>query len=157
MVIVNTSIINLILKGTGYCMERTLVIIKPEAVKKKLVGKIISIYEDNRLEIIHAHRVLPSKEVLEKHYEAHKGKEFYDSLLDFMSSSEVMVLVLEGENVVSIVREINGSTNPLKSKPGTIRYMFGETVQANAVHGSESVEVAANEIEIWRDLIRFES
>ncbi len=138
-------------------MERTLVIIKPEAVAKKIVGKIISIYEDNHLEIIHAHRVLPTKEVLERHYEAHIGKEFFDSLINFMSSSEVMVLVLEGKDVVNIVREINGSTNPEKAKPGSIRYMFGETVQANAVHGSESVEVAASEIEIWKDLIRFES
>lgn len=138
-------------------MERTLVIIKPEAVIKKLVGKIISIYEDNRLEIIHAHRVLPTKEVLERHYADHKGKDFFDGLVEFMSSSEVMVLILEGENVVSIIREINGSTNPAKAKPGTIRYMYGDDVQANAVHGSESVEVAAKEIEIWRDLIRFES
>ncbi len=138
-------------------MERTLVIIKPEAVKKKLVGKIISIYEDNRLEIIHAHRVLPTREVLEKHYSAHIGKEFFESLVAFMSSSEVEVLILEGENVVEIVREINGSTNPLKARPGTIRYMYGDNVQANTVHGSESVEVAKQEIEIWRDLIRFES
>jgi Nucleoside diphosphate kinase len=138
-------------------MERTLVIIKPEAVKKKLVGRIISIYEDNRLEIIHAHRVLATREVLEKHYEAHIGKDFFESLVEFMSSSEVEVLVLEGENVVEIVREINGATNPAKARPGTIRYMFADNVQANAVHGSESVEVAKNEIEIWRDLIRFES
>ncbi len=138
-------------------MEKTLVIIKPEAVAKKLVGKIISIYEDNHLEIIHAHRVLPTKEVLSKHYEDHKGKEFYDALIDFMSSSEVMVLILEGENVVSIVREINGSTNPLKAQPGSIRFMFGETVQRNAVHGSESIEVAKKEIEIWRELIKFEN
>lgn len=138
-------------------MEKTLVIIKPEAVIKKLVGKIISIYEDNRLEIIHAHRVLPTKEVLAKHYEAHIGKEFYPSLVDFMSSSEVMVLIIEGEDVVNKVREINGATNPSKAKPASIRYMFGETVQENAVHGSESIEAAENEIEIWRDLIRFES
>ncbi|MDK2807553.1 MAG: nucleoside-diphosphate kinase [Clostridiales bacterium] len=138
-------------------MERTLVIIKPEAVKKKLVGRIISIYEDNRMEIIHAHRVLPTKEVLEKHYAAHIGKDFYESLVDFMSSSEVMVLILEGEEVVNLVRAINGSTNPLKAAPGTIRYMFGETVQRNAVHGSESVEAAKAEIEIWRELIRFEN
>ena len=144
-------------KGDGHFMERTLVIIKPEAVMKKLVGKIISIYEDNHLEIIHAHRVLPTKEVLDKHYEAHIGKEFYDSLIEFMLSSEVMVLILEGENVVNIVREINGSTNPQKAKPGSIRYMFGETIQANAVHGSESIESADKEIEIWRNLIRFES
>jgi len=138
-------------------MERTLVIIKPEAVAKKIVGKIISIYEDNHLEIIHAHRVLATREVLEKHYEAHKGKDFFESLVDFMSSSEVMVLVLEGIDVVNIVRQINGSTNPLKAAPGSIRYMFGETVQANAVHGSESVEVAEKEIDIWKELIRFEA
>lgn len=138
-------------------MERTLVIIKPEAVIKKLVGRIISVYEDNRLEIIHAHRVLPTREVLERHYEAHIGKDFFESLVEFMSSSEVMVLILEGENVVNTVRDINGATNPDKAKPGTIRYMFGETVQENAVHGSESIEVAEKEIEIWRDLIRFES
>lgn len=140
-----------------YFMERTLVIIKPEAVAKKIVGKIISVYEDNHLDIIHAHRVLPTRRVLEKHYEAHKGKEFFESLIEFMSSSEVMVLILEGTNVVSTVREINGSTNPKKANPGSIRYMFGETVQENAVHGSESIEVAEREIKIWRDLICFES
>ncbi len=138
-------------------MERTLVIIKPEAVKKKLVGRIISIYEDNRLEIIHAHRVLATREVLEKHYSAHIGKDFFESLVQFMSSSEIEVLILEGENVVEIVREINGATNPAKARPGTIRYMFADSVQANAVHGSESVEVAKQEIDIWRDLIRFEN
>lgn len=137
-------------------MERTLVIIKPEAVKKKLVGKIISIYEDNRLEIIHAHRVLATREVLEKHYEDLREKDFFNEVIDYMSSSEVVVLILEGENVVRIVREINGATNPAKTKPGTIRYMFGTDVQENAVHGSESVEVANREIEIWRDLIRYE-
>lgn len=137
-------------------MERTLVIIKPEAVKKKLVGKIISIYEDNRLEIIHAHRVLATREVLENHYEDLKVKDFFKDVIDYMSSSEVVVLVLEGENVVNIVREINGATNPAKTRPGTIRYMYGTDVQENAVHGSESVEVANREIEIWRDLIRYE-
>jgi len=137
-------------------MERTLVIIKPEAVIKKLVGKIISMYEDNRLDIIHAHRCLPTKEVLGRHYKAHHGRDFYDSLVDFMSSSEVVVLILEGKNVVNIVREINGATNPLKANAGTIRYMYGETVQENAVHGSESAQAANEEIEIWKDLIRFE-
>ncbi len=138
-------------------MERTLVIIKPEAVAKKIVGKIIAVYEDNHLNIIHAHRVLPTRDVLEKHYEAHKDKDFFESLVSFMSSAEVMVLILEGKNVVSTVREINGSTNPEKAKPGTLRYMFGETIQENAVHGSESLEIAEKEIGIWRDLIRFES
>lgn len=138
-------------------MERTLVIIKPEAVAKKLVGRIISIYEDNRLEIIHAHRVLANRAVLEKHYEAHIGKDFFEELVEFMSSSEAEVLILEGENVVNIVREINGATNPEKARPGTIRYMYGESLTKNTVHGSETVERAEREIDIWRDLIRFEN
>lgn len=138
-------------------MERTLVIIKPEAVAKKLVGRIISIYEDNRLEIIHAHRVLANRAVLEKHYEAHIGKDFFEELVEFMSSSESEVLILEGENVVNIVREINGATNPEKARPGTIRYMYGESLTKNAVHGSENIERAEREINIWKDLIRFES
>lgn len=137
-------------------MERTLVIIKPEAVTKKLVGKIISIYEDNRLEIIHAHRVLATRAVLEQHYADLVGKDFFDDVVTYMSSSPILVLILEGENVVSIVREINGATNPSKTRPGTIRYMYGENVQENAVHGSESIEVAKREIEIWKRLIRYD-
>ncbi len=137
-------------------MERTLVIIKPEAVRKKLVGKIISIYEDNRLEIIHAHRVLATRDVLKLHYQDLIEKPFFDELVSYMSSSECVVLILEGEHVVETVRKINGATNPAKADPGTIRYMYGETLQVNAVHGSESVEKADLEIEIWRDLIRYE-
>ncbi len=137
-------------------MERTLVIIKPEAVKKKLVGRIISIYEDNRLEIIHAHRVLATKEVLEKHYVGIKDRDFFPEVVSYMSSSEIVVLILEGENVVELVREINGPTNPASSRPGTIRYMFGSNVQENAVHGSDSVELANREIAIWKDLIKYD-
>jgi len=137
-------------------MERTLVIIKPEAVKKKLIGRIISIYEDNHLEIIHAHRVLATRSVLEKHYEDLVKKDFFEDIVSYMSSSEIIVLILEGDNVVSIVREINGATNPTNANPGTIRYMYGENLQVNAVHGSESVEKADLEIEIWRNLIRYE-
>jgi len=137
-------------------MERTLVIIKPEAVKRKLVGRIISIYEDNHLEIIHSHRIRATKEVLKKHYDDIKDKSFFNEVIDYMASSEVVVLILEGENVVDIVREINGATNPAKTKPGTIRYMYGANVQENAVHGSSSVEIANREIEIWSDLIKYE-
>lgn len=137
-------------------MERTLVIIKPEAVMKKLVGRIVSIYEDNRLEIVHSHRITPTPEVLAKHYEAHIGKPFYDNLVEYMSSSYAVIMVLEGENVVEIVRDINGATDPAKARPGTLRYMYGETLTRNAVHGSESIEAAKNEIEIWRELIKYE-
>lgn len=138
-------------------MERTLVIIKPEAVSKKLVGKIISIYEDNRLEIIHAHRVLATREVLTEHYANLKDKPFFEDVVSYMSSSEIVVLILEGENVVEIVRDINGATKPSEMRPGTIRYMYGTDIQANAVHGSESVERANREIGIWRELIRYEN
>lgn len=137
-------------------MERTLVIIKPEAVKKKLVGKIVSIYEDNRLEIIHSHRITPTLDVLSKHYSDHVGKAFFDELVAYMSSSYAVIMILEGENVVEIVRDINGATNPANARPGTIRYMFGESLQVNAVHGSESIEAAAKEIAIWKDLIKYE-
>ena len=137
-------------------MERTLVIIKPEAVKKKLVGRIISIYEDNHLEIIHSHRIRATKEVLKKHYDDIKEKSFFNEVIDYMSSSEVVVLILEGENVVNIVRDVNGATNPAQTRPGTIRYMYGVNVQENAVHGSSSVEVANREIDIWSDLIKYE-
>lgn len=137
-------------------MERTLVIIKPEAVKRKLVGKIVSIYEDNRLEIVHSHRTIAAREVLEQHYEALKDKSFFPDVLNYMSSSEIVVLVLEGKNVVEIVREINGATNPANARPGTIRYMFGTDLEQNAVHGSESVEIANREISIWRDLVKYE-
>ena len=137
-------------------MERTLVIIKPEAVRKKLVGKIISIYEDNRLEIIHAHRVLATRDILKLHYQDLTEKPFFTELVSYMSSSECVVLILECDHVVETVRKINGATDPAKADPGTIRYMYGETLQINAVHGSESVEKAELEIEIWRNLIRYE-
>lgn len=137
-------------------MEKTLVIVKPEAVIAKLVGKIISIYEDNHLNVIHAHKVLATREVLKTHYDELKEKPFFNEVLDYMSSSEVVVLILEGENVVSIVREIHGATNPSNAKPGTIRYMFGTGIQENAVHGSESVEAAEREINIWKSIINFE-
>ncbi len=138
-------------------MERTLVIIKPDAMGKRLVGRIISIYEANRLDIIHAHRVVATREVLEQHYEALKGKPFFEELLQYMMSSPIEVLVLEGENVVSIVREINGATDPSQARPGTIRYMYGIDKGSNAVHGSESVEAGLREINIWKNLIRFEA
>lgn len=137
-------------------MERTLVIIKPEAVASKLVGRIISIYEYNHLEVIHMHKTLATKEVLEKHYAEHADKPYFQELLDYMSSSEIVVMIVEGEDVVQRVREINGATNPAKSNPGSIRYMFGKTLEENAVHGSSNIEVAKKEIEIWRDLMKYE-
>lgn len=130
-------------------MQETLVLIKPDAIHRKLVGKIISIYEENGLKIEDAYMCQPDPELLEAHYQEHKGKDFYETLLKFMSSAEVMVMLLKGENAVNVVREINGATNPANARPCTIRYLFGANVTQNAVHGSASIEDALREIALW--------
>lgn len=129
--------------------ERTLVIIKPEAVKKKLIGKIISIYEENGLHIEDAYMTIPARETLERHYAEHVGRDFYEPLLEFMGSGPVMVMVVVGQNAVQIVREINGATNPAKARPCTIRYKYGTNVQMNVVHGAANLEDSQREIDIW--------
>lgn len=130
-------------------MMETLVIIKPDAVKKKLIGKIIGIYEENGLRIADMYMCTANQEILEEHYEEHKGRDFYDSLMEFMQSGPIVVMKVIGENAVEIVRSVNGATNPAKSRPCTIRYKYGKTVQKNAVHGSASAQEALREIDIW--------
>lgn len=129
--------------------ERTLVIIKPEAVKKKLVGKVISTYEENGLYIDEMYITVPTREQLSKHYAEHVGRDFYEPLLEFMSSGPVVVMVVAGENAIATVREINGATNPAKARPCTLRYKYGTNVQMNVVHGAASPEDSAREISIW--------
>ncbi len=129
--------------------EQSLVIIKPDAVKKKLIGRIISAYEENGLEIEAAYTTVPSEELLAKHYEEHVGRDFYEPLLEFMGSGLVVVMVVSGENAVEIVREINGATNPAKARPCTLRYKYGTNVQKNVVHGAATLEDAKREISIW--------
>lgn len=130
-------------------MERTLVLIKPDAVKKKLIGKIISIYEDNGLSILDSYMCVPTAEVLAKHYSEHIDRDFYPSLIEFMTSSNVVVLLIGGQNAINVVRDINGSTNPAKARPCSIRYLYGDSVQINSVHGSANPEEAEKEIAIW--------
>lgn len=130
-------------------MEKTLVIIKPDAMHKKLVGTIIQLYEAHGLKIADLYMTLASRDVLSQHYKEHVGQPFYEPLLDFMSSNPIIVMTLEGENAVEVVREINGTTNPAKARPCTIRYLYGSNVQQNAVHGSATVEDAKKEISIW--------
>lgn len=130
-------------------MEKTLVLIKPDAMEKKLIGKIISIYEDNGLSILDSYMCLPTEEILAKHYAEHLERDFYPELIEFMTSSKVMVLMVGGENAVSVVREINGATNPASARPCSIRYLYGTNVQLNCVHGSATVEEAEREIAIW--------
>ena len=130
-------------------VERSLVIIKPDAIKKKLLGIIIKIYEENGLTIEDIYMTEASLDMLEKHYQEHEKRDFYKPLLSFMSSGPVCVLLVSGGNAVEVVREINGVTNPAKARPGTIRYLFGTDVQKNVVHGSANTEDAKREIKIW--------
>ncbi len=130
-------------------VERSLVIIKPDAIKKKLLGIIIKIYEENGLTIEDIYMTEASLDMLEKHYQEHEKRDFYKPLLSFMSSGPVCVLLVSGGNAVEVAREINGATNPAKARPGTIRYLFGTDVQKNVVHGSANTEDAKREIKIW--------
>lgn len=130
-------------------MEKTLVIIKPDVVKKKLVGRIISMYEENGLFIEEMYMTSLDEERLKLHYSEHVGRDFYPSLVKFMTEGTVILLKVVGENAISVVREINGATNPAKARPGTIRFLFGESTQRNSVHGSANPEEAEKELNIW--------
>lgn len=127
-------------------MEQTLSIIKPDAVKKGVIGKIISRFETNGLRIAAAKKVLLSTDDAKRFYEVHKDRPFYGDLVEFMTSGPVVVMVLEGEGAVAKNRELMGATNPKEAAPGTIRADFAESIDANAVHGSDSLENAKNEI-----------
>ncbi len=127
-------------------MEQTLSIIKPDAVKKNVIGKIISRFEENALRIVALKKVFLSKNDAQKFYAIHKDRPFFNDLISFMTSGPVVVLVLEGENAVVKNRDLMGATNPKEAKTGTIRADFAESIEANAVHGSDSKENAAVEI-----------
>ena len=127
-------------------VERTLSIIKPDATKRNLTGKINTRFEEAGLRIIAQKRVRWSRAQAEKFYEVHKARPFYNDLCTFMTSGPVVVQVLEGENAVALNREVMGATNPAKAAAGTIRKDFAESIEANSVHGSDSPENAKGEI-----------
>lgn len=130
-------------------LERTLSIIKPDAVAKNVVGEIISRFEKDGLRVAAAKMLLLSEAQVAGFYAEHEGKPFYEGLLAFMSSGPVLVQVLEGESAITRNREIMGATNPLEAAAGTIRADFAEATNRNAVHGSDSPESAAREIEFF--------
>jgi len=127
-------------------VEKTLSIIKPDGVSKNIIGEVLSRFERNALKIAALKKIALSKEEAKAFYLVHKERPFYDSLTTFMSEGPVVVLVLEGDNAISKVREIMGATNPANAAPGTIRKDFAESVERNIVHGSDSPESAAVEI-----------
>jgi nucleoside-diphosphate kinase len=126
-------------------MEQTLSIIKPDAVKKGVIGKIIDRFESNGLRIAAMKKLQLSEEVAGNFYGVHRERPFFKDLVEFMTSGPVVVMVLEGENAVAKNRELMGATNPKEADAGTIRADFAESIDANAVHGSDSLENAAIE------------
>ncbi len=127
-------------------MEQTLSIIKPDAVAKGVIGKILDRFESNGLRIAATKKLQLSKEQAGEFYAVHKERPFYGELVEFMTSGPVVVSVLEGENAVLKNRELMGATNPKEAEAGTIRADFADSIDANAVHGSDSLENAKNEI-----------
>ncbi len=127
-------------------MERTLSIVKPDGVKKNLIGEVLRRFESEKISVAALKMLHLSKKQAEGFYRVHSEKSFFPSLTDFMSSGPCVVMVLEGDNVISRVRAIMGSTNPREAEPGTIRRDFASDIEQNIVHGSDSPESAAYEI-----------
>ncbi|MDU1261860.1 MAG: nucleoside-diphosphate kinase [Veillonella sp.] len=130
-------------------MEETLVLIKPDGVKRQICGEILTRYERKGL-IIKAMKLLQTpKELAQEHYAEHKDKPFFGELVDFITSGSVLAFVLAGKNAVTSVRTINGATNPVDATPGSIRGDYALTMDSNVVHASDSVDSAAREIHLW--------
>jgi nucleoside-diphosphate kinase len=130
-------------------IERSLVIVKPDAVQRGLIGEIISRYEKRGLKVVAMKFEQVSEETAGRHYGEHKGKPFYEGLVSYITSSPSVLMVIEGPDAVGIVRTTNGATRPAEAAPGTIRADFGVTIGRNLVHASDSVESAAREVEIF--------
>ena len=131
--------------------QRTLSIIKPDAVKRNITGKIIQKFEDGGLSIIAQKRMLLTKERAEAFYSVHKERPFYNDLVSFMTSGPVVVQVLEGDNAIQRNRDIMGATNPEEADSGTIRAEYALNIEANSVHGSDSEDNAVTEISFFFD------
>jgi len=127
-------------------VERTLSIIKPDATRRNLTGRINARFEDAGLRIVAQRRVRLTREQAERFYDVHAERAFFDDLCDFMISGPVVVQVLEGEDAIAKNREVMGATNPANADDGTIRKDFAESIEANSVHGSDAPETAAREI-----------
>jgi nucleoside-diphosphate kinase len=133
-------------KGSGMAAERTLSIIKPDAVAKNVVGEILARFERAGLRIVAARMIHLSRQQAEGFYAVHRARPFFKDLVDFMISGPVMVQVLEGDSAIQKNRDLMGATDPKKAEKGTIRADFAQSIDANAVHGSDAVETAKDEI-----------
>jgi nucleoside-diphosphate kinase len=129
--------------------ERTFVMVKPDGVQRGLVGEIINRFEKKGLKIVAMKLVSVSKELAEKHYGVHKGKPFFKPTVEYIISSPVIVMVLEGNNAINVVRTMMGKTNPQEALHGTIRGDFAQFIGRNIIHGSDGPETAEFEIKLW--------
>jgi len=130
-------------------LEQTLSIIKPDAVERNLENKIKSFFLENNLKVLKSKKIKISKDEASEFYKVHQTKPFYEALCIYLSSGPIIVMILEGENAVLKNRELMGATDPIKAKEGTLRKMYGISIDKNSVHGSDSVENAKTEIDFF--------
>ena len=129
--------------------ERTLVLIKPDGVQRLLIGRILARYEERGLKVVGLKLVQTSRDLAERHYAAHRERPFFGSLVDFITSSPLVALALEGPTAIAVVRSINGATRPHEAAPGTIRGDFALETAQNIVHASDGPEAAVTELGLW--------
>ena len=130
-------------------IEQTFVMIKPDAVRRGLVGKILARFEEKGLKVKAMRLEIPSPETVEKHYEVHKARPFYGPLVEYIKTGPVVPMIVEGESAIAVSRALMGATNPVEGRPGEIRFDFGQQIGRNIIHGSDAAETAAFEIGLW--------
>lgn len=130
-------------------IQRTLVFVKPDGVKRGLVGEIIRRFEQRGIKIIGMKMVRPTRELAERHYAVHREKPFFENVVQFITSGPVVAMVLECPNAIEVIRQMMGATDPLNATPGTIRGDFGLDIEQNVIHGSSDPEAAEYEINLW--------
>lgn len=130
-------------------VEKTLVLIKPDGVERKLIGKILSFYEDKNLIISSLKMLKADKKIVAEHYVEHKDKPFFNELINYLTEDKIVAMVIEGENAINLVRKINGATDPLNADMGSIRGRFGNEKQRNLVHASDNSNNAEREVKLW--------
>jgi len=130
-------------------VEQTFLMIKPDGVRRQLVGEIIRRFEAKGFTLTALQMVTPTRKQAEAHYEVHRGKAFFEGVVDFISSGPVVAMIWEGDDIVALARKLMGATKPSESLPGTIRGDYANTTEQNLIHGSDSVENAQVEIGIW--------
>jgi len=130
-------------------MDRTLVLIKPDGVERKLIGHIVSIYEEKNLEIVAFRMVKATREIAEEHYVEHLGRAYFNELINYVTEERLCAMILEGENAIEVVRHVNGDKDPLKSEMASVRGKYSNDKIRNLVHASDSCENARREIKIW--------